>query len=316
MTKKLLIASRVERIETLSTRVKRFTVRPVHRAEYPETTPGSHVLVRHASGVLRSYSLCGPGDDLLTYQFAVQREDEGRGGSLAFHNDTREGDPVHVSYPSASLPLAEDARKHVFLGGGIGITPFVPLALAAHRRGEPAALHYSVRTQEDAAFARTLEAIPGLDLHIHASAEGDRADIDRIVGSLAEDAHLYVCGPPRLLDAVDAAGQAHDKGDRIHLESFSGLDASEAHSGDPFRVYLSLSKRQIEVSATQSLLQALHAEGIDVDSSCEGGVCGACRVTLLGGEAIHRDICLSSREREQNIITCVSRGRDTLTVHL
>ncbi|NQX13864.1 oxidoreductase [Microbacteriaceae bacterium VKM Ac-2855] len=296
--------------------MRRFTVRPAHRPRFPETIAGSHVLVRHKSGVLRSYSLCGPSDDRGRYQFAVQRDDDGRGGSLAFHQDSDEGDPIHVSYPTPSLPLSDDARKHVFLAGGIGVTPFVALALAAADRGEPATVHYAVRNAEDAAFSSTLGAVPGLDLRVYTSATGTRVDVDSIVSSLSPDAHLYVCGPQRLLDAVSAASAEYGTTDRVHLESFGGLDLSEAHSGEPFRVHLSLSKRDVEVSSSQSLLQALHSADLDVDSSCEGGVCGACRVTLLGGEAIHRDICLSAREREQNIITCVSRGVGTLTLHL
>ena len=315
MTKKLLIASRVEQIEELSPRIRRFTVRAVNRPSYPEAVPGSHVLVRHRTGVLRSYSLCD-GEPGATYQFAVLREDEGRGGSLTFHRDTQVGDPLHVSYPSPSLTLADSAREHVFVAGGIGITPFVPLAWAAHRRGEPATLHYAVRSRSDAAFLSTLEAIPQLTVHLYASDEGRRLDVPALIGRLPSDAHLYVCGPQRLLDAVNSAADGGPASDRVHLESFTGLDPAAAQAGEPFSVELTLSRRVVDVSGTQSLLQALTEAGLAVDSSCEGGVCGACRVTLLGGQAIHRDICLTPREREQNIITCVSRGDGRLSLHL
>ena len=318
MTKKLLIASRIEHIEHLSGRVKRFSVRPVHRSSYPQAIPGSHVLVRHKNGLLRSYSLCGESDDPGLYQFAVLREIDGRGGSIAFHDDSAEGDTIHVSYPAASLPLAAEAKSHVFLAGGIGVTPFVPLALAAQRRGHSATLHYAVRTESEAAFKPTLQAIPSLAMELYASDQGQRLDVAAIVSGLTPNQHLYVCGPSRLLDAASKAAQAAGLTEQVHLESFSGLDAAQAHSGDPFTAYLSLSKHTVEIPSNQSLLQALRASGagLNIDSSCEGGVCGACRVTLLGGDAIHRDICLTPREREQNIITCVSRGQGTITLHL
>lgn len=318
MTKKLLIASRIEHIEHLSARVKRFSVRPVHRREFPDATPGSHVLVRHKNGMLRSYSLCGENADPGLYQFAVLREADGRGGSIAFHDNTVEGDPIHISYPAASLPLDPEAHSHVFLAGGIGVTPFVPLALAAQRRDQSATLHYAVHTASEAAFNRTLQAIRGLTLELYASDQGLRVDVAAVVSSLAPDQHLYVCGPPGLLSAADEAAQAAALSSQVHLESFSGLNAAQAHSGDPFTAYLSLSKRYVDVPSNKSLLQALRASGsgLDVDSSCEGGVCGACRVTLLGGDAVHRDTCLTPREREQNIITCVSRGKGTITLHL
>ncbi|MDJ0312566.1 PDR/VanB family oxidoreductase [Arthrobacter sp. H35-D1] len=318
MTKKLLIASRIERIEHLSAQVKRFSVRPVHRPTFPDTTPGSHVLVRHKNGLLRSYSLCGGTEDPGLYQFAVLRETDGKGGSVAFHDNTAEGDSIHVSYPTASLPLHPEANSHVFIAGGIGVTPFVPLALAAQQRGHSATLHYAVRTASAAAFKPTLQAIPRLAMELYASDQNQRLDVAAVVSGLAPEQHLYVCGPPRLLDAAGKAAQAAGLNGRVHLESFSGLDAAEANSGDPFTAYLSLSKRTVDVPANKSLLQALRSSGsgLDVDSSCEGGVCGACRVTLLGGDAVHRDICLTPREREQNIITCVSRGKGTITLHL
>lgn len=316
MTKKLLIPSRIDRIERLSQRVKRFSVRPVHRPEFPDATPGSHVLVRHTSGVLRSYSLCNESADPGLYQFAVLREADGRGGSIAFHDNAVEGDHIHVSYPISSLPLDPEARSHVFIAGGIGVTPFVPLALFAQKRGQSATLHYAVRTESDAAFNPTLRAIPGLRLELYASDQGRRVDVAAVVGGLTPDQHLYVCGPPGLLDATDRAARTAGRSDRVHLELFSGLDAAHAHAGDPFTAYLSLSKRDVDVPSDKSLLQALHASGLEIDSSCESGVCGACRVTLLGGDAVHRDMCMTPREREQNIITCVSRGKGTITLHL
>lgn len=316
MTKKLLIASRIERIEHLSERVKRFSVRPVHRPDFPDAIPGSHVLVRHTSGTLRSYSLCTEKDDPSLYQFAVLREADGRGGSITFHDDAVEGDYIHVSYPIASLPLAPEARSHVFIAGGIGVTPFVPLALAAQRRSQSATLHYAVRTESDAAFKRTLQTIPGLTLELYASDQGRRVNVAAVVGDLTPDQHLYVCGPPGLLDAADKAARTAGRSGQVHLESFSGLNAAQAHSGDPFTAYLSLSKRDVDVPSDKSLLQALEVSGLEINSSCEGGVCGACRVTLLGGDAVHRDMCLTPREREQNIITCVSRGKGTIILHL
>lgn len=318
MTKKLLIASRIEHIERLADRVKRFSVRPVHRPEFPDATPGSHVLVRHKSGILRSYSLCGENDNPGLYQFAVLREADGRGGSIAFHDDAREGDSIHVSYPAASLPLDPKAHSHVFIAGGIGVTPFVSLALSAHQRGQNAALHYAVRTESEAAFNGTLRAIPGLKLELYTSDQGRRIDVADVVGGLAPEQHLYVCGPPGLLKAAEEAAHAADLSGRVHLESFSGLDAAQARSGDPFTAHLSLSKIDVDVPSNKSLLQVLRdsGTGLNVDSSCEGGVCGACRVTLLAGDAIHRDTCLTPNESEQNIITCVSRGKGTITLHL
>jgi ferredoxin-NADP reductase len=317
VTKRLLIASRVVELEDIATGIRRFAVVPERRSAFPPTVPGSHVTVRHPKGVLRTYSLCGDAERRDRFEFAVQREPDGRGGSVLFHDDIAVGDPVHVSYPIPSLVLDDSAQEHIFVAGGIGITPFVPLALEADRRGARSTLHYSVRTRSQLALLDRFAAIPSLTVHVHVSTEGDRLDVENIVAELGADTHLYACGPERLLSALSAAGEAAaTAGDRIHLESFTGMDPATARAGDPFTVSLRLSKREIDIPADKSMLQALNDAGLDVDYSCEGGVCGACRVTLVSGEAIHRDICLTDTARADTIITCVSRGRGVITLQL
>ena len=316
MTKRLLIASRVQAVEEVAKGIRRFTVVPEHRPRYPRATAGSHVTVRHKSGLLRSYSLCSDASQRERYQFAVQREDAGRGGSVLFHDDVAVGDPLHISYPVESLALL-DAAGYVFVAGGIGITPFLPLALEASRLGRPSELHYAVKSREQLAFLAEFDKIPLLSVHLYVSSEGSRVDVATLVDTLGGDVHLLACGPERLLSAISEASELRaDTQDRVHLESFSGLDPEAARSGDPFSVHLRLSKLDVEVPANKSLLRSLIDAGVDVDSSCEGGICGACRVTLVGGDAIHRDICLTDDSRKDTIITCVSRGRGVLTLQL
>jgi ferredoxin-NADP reductase len=316
VTKRLLIASRVVELDDIATGIRRFAVVPERRRQFPATIPGSHVIVRHRSGLLRSYSLCGDAARRDRFEFAVQREPDGRGGSVLFHDDVAVGDPIHVSYPVPSLVLDEDAQVHVFVAGGIGITPFVPLALEADRRGQRSVLHYAVRSRAQLAFLDEFAAIPSVTVRVHVSSEGERLDAAALVAELGPGSALYACGPERLLSALSDAAEATGAEERVHLESFSGLDPAAARAGDPFTVHMRLAKRDVEVPADKSMLQALNDAGADVDFSCEGGVCGACRVTLVSGEAIHRDICLTADARQDTIITCVSRGRGTITINL
>ncbi|GAA0990964.1 PDR/VanB family oxidoreductase [Subtercola frigoramans] len=317
MTKRLLIASRVVGLSDIATGIRRFTLRPERRELFPPSVAGSYVTVRHQSGLLRTYSLCGDADRRETFEFAVQREPDGRGGSMLFHDDIDIGDPVHVSYPIPSLVLAEDAPEHVFVAGGIGVTPFLPLALEVDRRGQRSVLHYAVRSRSQLAFLEEFAGIASLTVKVYVSSEGNRMRIDALLAGLNATAHLYACGPDRLLSAVSDACETMAVGpERIHLESFSGLDPAKARAGDPFTVNLRLSKREIAVPADKSMLQALNDAGVGVDYSCEGGVCGACRVTLVSGDVIHRDICLTDAARAETIITCVSRGRGIVTLQL
>jgi ferredoxin len=67
----------------------------------------------------------------------------------------------------------------------------------------------------------------------------------------------------------------------------------------------------VSVDAEQTLLEALEASGIALPYLCRVGVCGHCETRLLDGEAEHRDLCLSDREKaaQHRIMPCVSRAR-------
>ncbi|GGC51996.1 hypothetical protein GCM10011504_33050 [Siccirubricoccus deserti] len=46
--------------------------------------------------------------------------------------------------------------------------------------------------------------------------------------------------------------------------------------------------------------------GATVEASCEGGICGACRVRWLEGPPLHRDRVLQPEERAEHVMVCVA----------
>lgn len=78
--------------------------------------------------------------------------------------------------------------------------------------------------------------------------------------------------------------------------------------GEPFTAKCLKSGVTVEVGEGQSLLQALLDAGIQMDYSCEGGVCGTCVVPLVSGEVEHMDEFLMEDEQDSQMTTCVSRG--------
>ena len=76
-------------------------------------------------------------------------------------------------------------------------------------------------------------------------------------------------------------------------------------------VVLARSGREIGVAADCTGMNALRANGVEVPSSCEQGVCGMCETRVLEGEVDHRDMLLTETERARNnvMMVCVSRGR-------
>ena len=112
-----------------------------------------------------------------------------------------------------------------------------------------------------------------------------------------------------------AAASSHWVPDCVHFEYFAA-PATEWPPNRPFEVELARSGQVLPVPADRSVLEVLRAHGIDVPSACEEGVCGTCEVRMLGGEAEHRDLLLSARERAANasMMTCVSRARSARIV--
>ncbi|MFK4806140.1 PDR/VanB family oxidoreductase [Microbacterium sp. ZW CA_36] len=307
MTTRLLMAAQVTAVRDLSRRVRAIRVAPIHRRAFPLAAGGDHVHVQHPTGVRRDYSLVSSrGGD---YEIAVQRQDAGRGGSALFHA-SQPGDPVFISYPQPGMSLDATASRHVFVAGGIGVTAIIGLLhdVSPALDGE---VHYAVNRRADAVLLDRLEA-SGLEVHLHVSAEGTRLDVSSLVAGLTPDTALYHCGPPSLMAALDAAGHPPQ---RTRSEAFAVTARPGERLGEPFTARLLGTGRSVSVAADETLLTALLRDGIPVDYSCEGGVCGSCVIEAPSGDLDHRDRCLSDADRGQRLLaTCVSRGRDDIAL--
>jgi cytochrome P450/ferredoxin-NADP reductase len=279
----------------------------------PRWTPGSHIDIEcGASGFTRQYSLCGDPSDAYAFEIAVLHEPEGRGGSQWIHANVRDGDLLNIRGPRNHFRMDEYAAKIIFVAGGIGITPVSAMARRAQVLGIDYELHYSGRSRKTMAFVPELEALHGDRLHVYADDEGDHNDLQALLAVPEGGTQVYACGPARMLTALEAccSAWAPDSLRTEHFVSTAGpLDASKEHS---FEVELKDSGMVITVAADQTLLAALRAANIDVQSDCEEGLCGSCEVRVLDGKVDHRDVVLTRAERETNskMMTCCSRACD------
>ena len=313
MAPRLLIKARVVEAKREADDVRSLRFAPVHRSKFPSYPGGAHTILQLGDGTRRSYSLCGDPHDTSTYQIAVLREADGRGASRRLHEEVQVGDLLYLSYPQDTFGLDPDARRHVLVAGGIGITPLVSMLDGLPARST-AELHYCVRSRSRAAFLERLAALP-VDVHLYVADEGRRLDMAALVGGTTPGTSLYCCGPGRLIAALRASTTAWPPG-TVHVETFTGLSGELARQGEPFEVDLTLTQRRLEVPAHQTLLDVLREAGVPVDASCEGGICRTCVVDVVEGEAIHRDRCLSEQERQNALTVCVSRGRGLLRLLL
>jgi ferredoxin-NADP reductase len=274
----------------------------------PQWTAGAHIDVVITPDMLRQYSLCSDPGDRTRYEIAVLREDEGRGGSLMLQRLFRQGRKVFVSHPINHFPVVAEARRHLLMGGGIGITPMLAMAHELYARGADFHVHYSVTHRKDAAFAEAISAMPWADkARLHVSKEGTRADLAALMARYSAGDHVYTCGPDAYMQAVLlAAEQAGYPEDTLHMEYFSVPDAPE-YENHPFVLELK-DGRRVEVPSHQTAADALIAAGVAVDLKCSDGLCGVCKCTVLSGAVEHRDFVLSSAQRETEMILCQSRA--------
>jgi phthalate 4,5-dioxygenase reductase subunit len=298
---RLVVAER----EDLTPNVVRLVLRDPAGAALPGYRGGAHVTVTTPAGPRRSYSLVDAGSRApQQYTICVRRDAAGRGGSVSLHDDVGAGDVLDVTRPANNFALKR-AKRYVFIAGGIGITPIRAMVGELRARGgaEIEVLYLS-RTPEDTVFLDEFSA-DGTLLH-HSSTHG-RLDLWPYLAEPDEDTRVYCCGPTALIDEVLALTM-HWRPSRVHVEDFAGVDALGGRRA-PFTAVWEPTGERVEVPADRSMLNALRERGIDVDSSCESGTCGTCRLRLVAGEVDHRDLVLSEQERTRFVMPCVSRAR-------
>lgn len=287
-----------------------------HRgAELPDWAPGAHIDVLLAGEMIRQYSLCGRPGERGAYRVAVLREEHGRGGSRFLHDRVRIGDELKVRGPRNHFPLA-DAVRYLFVAGGIGITPLLPMIHDVIARGPDWRLFYGGRRRSRMAFLAELGGIAHTgQVHVLPEDEHGLLPLADILRTADDATVLHCCGPEPLLAAIERAWTGQPP-DRLRTERFHAREDSAGGPDREFAVVLSSTGQTVPVAADQSIMDALGAVGIDVPFSCREGTCGSCETPVLAGEVEHRDSVLSEAERAANktMMLCVSRARSARLV--
>jgi vanillate O-demethylase ferredoxin subunit len=278
----------------------------------PSYQPGSHIDLNLQNGLVRQYSLVGDSTEPSVYEIGVFRDPNSRGGSAFVCETLKVGDDLIISTPRCEFALAENQSRAILFAGGIGITPILSMATTLSRKRVPFELHYGAKMPARMAFLnRIRESAFATCSHLYFESAEEQKYIPFRERLQAPDerTHIYICGPSGFIDAVRTAAldsswdPAH-----VHSESFRNVVSSE---GGAFKVSLARSGKTIEVSATETIAEALIRHGVSIPLSCQEGVCGTCVTRFISGDVDHRDIYLSDSERieEQLMTPCCSRAR-------
>jgi len=311
---------RVAAVREIADGVRTFTFVRRDGGQLPSWDPGAHVDVVLSSGAMRQYSLNSDPDDLSHYRVGVRLIEDGGGGSREMHA-LRVGDELILKGPRNAFPFIDSPGGYLFVAGGIGITPILPMLRDVARRELPWTLIYTGRTRASMPFLDELATIvAGHEDRVHLWPDDERGAPDprRILELAPAGAALYCCGPPPMIESIRSAllvehGPAGTI-DTLHYERFSSLPV---RGGEPFRVRLARTGEVVEVDAHTSALAAILREARPRAAySCRQGFCGTCRVGVIAGEVDHRDRVLTPAERESHMMLCVSRAAGEVVIDL
>lgn len=281
-------------------------------AALPSWTPGAHVDLILEPELVRQYSLCSSPANVSTYSVAVLLAPDSRGGSKRVHELT-EGARLRIRGPRNHFPLVT-SKRYVFIAGGIGITPLLPMIEEVQTAGADWHLYYGGRTRSSMAYLDELGKYADRVNVVPQDTDG-LLDIKGILGQPDERTLVYCCGPEPLLAVVEQACQTWPTG-ALHLERFAAKAVEHAAEEAAFELVLQRSGITTEVPPDKSVLDVMRDSGVSVLASCLEGICGTCETEVVDGDVDHRDSVLDADEQEANevMMVCVSRCRGRLVL--
>lgn len=306
-TRELETVVRVEGKRHVSDGVVALTLSHVEGHSLPRWEPGAHVDLVIEGVHTRQYSLSGDPADTRTFRLGILRDAAGSGASLYVHDRLQQGDIVRVRGPRNNFPLVE-SPKYLFIAGGIGITPILPMIATAEAAGAEWELVYGGRQRASMAFLDELAAY-GDKVSVRPQDETGLLDLAALLGQPRSDTAVYCCGPEPLLAAVEEQCRSWPKG-ALHVERFAPKPMTEPVLAEAFDVYLAQSDITLSVPPDRSILSVVEEAGVGVLSSCAEGTCGTCETPVLEGVPDHRDSVLGEDERAAGdcMMICVSRS--------
>ncbi|WP_150462193.1 PDR/VanB family oxidoreductase [Nesterenkonia ebinurensis] len=290
--------------------IKRFVLHRTGNLDFPTWTPGAHIDVLFAEGLVRQYSLCGDPHRADIWEIAVLHTGESRGASHYLHTQINIGDRLSIRGPRNNFKFNLDSSLR-FLAAGVGITPIISMIRAAHSADVKWRLDYISRSRKRMAFLEELESYSS-NVVVHASDEGRVFKLKHYLIDTGGvyGAPLYACGPARLLDELTTMSETWPE-DYLHIERFRPKSDASLPDRHSFTVNFALSGVTAQVNQRETILDVAEQSGILVVSSCREGTCGTCETDIIEGEADHRDSVLSAAEQAQQrtMMICCSRSK-------
>jgi tetrachlorobenzoquinone reductase len=315
-----LIDVQLAEVETVARDTRVYTLRRPEGMSLPAYQPGAHIDIHLPNGLVRQFSLLNPAESPDSYVVAIKLDPASRGGSRFIFEQLQVGQTLKISAPRNNFPLVEGGEPIVLFAGGIGITPIWCMAQQLDAQARDWKLYYSCRSRADMAFLALLEKFGPQRVHLHFDdeADGKFLDLAAAIAAAPADAHLYCCGPNPMLTAFQAATSGRPSG-RVHVEYFTPKEEAASGKLGGFWVELARSGEEYFIPEGRKILEVLYEAGVDVDYSCELGICGECVTRVISGIPEHHDSVLSEEEQAANekvMICCAGCKTERLVLDM
>ncbi|MBT9157551.1 MAG: Ferredoxin--NAD(P)(+) reductase (naphthalene dioxygenase ferredoxin-specific) [Firmicutes bacterium] len=209
------IQARIKGIVALAEDVREFTLEFIMPPKV-SYLPGQYFLIKieNSPEMFRAYSIAGRGSD-REVRLTVKRVPGGYGTEMIFDN-FKVGQDVDLEGPLGNaLLIDEKADKILLVAGGIGITPFVPIAEALVQKKKAFKLIYGVNTPgeilyDDFFSALAVESSQFEFIKVVANPSdqyvGKKGFVtDALSGLDWRGYSVYVCGSKPMVEAVTKA---------------------------------------------------------------------------------------------------------------
>ena len=172
-------------------------------------------------------------------------------------------------------------------------------------------------------LSRQAQEVPLLEGRI------DEAKVKEIVNSLLPAASMdevFICGPEAMIEATEKAlldvgvPERNIRTERFTSPTLEALPAEarkqvvlghapESKGDVALTIVLDGKKHQMQMSATDKILDVALAAGLDLPYSCKGGVCCTCRAKVMQGSVeMEKNFTLEKWEAEQGfVLSCQAK---------
>ncbi|UVI35924.1 MOSC domain-containing protein [Brevibacterium spongiae] len=286
--------------------------------------PGMNLRVHLELGApfWRTYTITDVDEDIV--RIAVRTQGK---GSLAVAA-LEEGERILTSGPHGTMTASRVfGGTTALITAGIGITPSLGLLRGEGLSELPGTdrirLFHVDRDHRTACLWNRLQdraaggRVP-VDAHHRDTATGGRPSHRELVDWVAGCDNVMVCGPRDFTAAVLAASDEAGV-PAVHQETFASPNTgmSEAIAAcTPAEVTLENSGTSFMWQPQEgTLLESLEARGLRSPSSCRGGSCGTCAVSLTAG-SVHYPIEPAARVDADEVLVCSAVPAGPISLHL